>query len=339
MWRRARRGLCYVLLLPLAYTISLYTGDSTANASSPTLGTIQVTCTAWGMGCGQSHIPVALRNPDSLVAIQNKNDSYGSGDSIPDFNRLSKEERGGERLLSGPIASLPPTQTFVQGDLAADPREVAFSRQLTTGSNTGRSQEGVEAPGASGGWADGVERMESALTDEDTLTQTILAHGRQLQRTWALPQHAFGDVWLKYHLRLVEEIKDADLKGGWEVVLYGDSVLEGFRGTRIGLPYPEFYEGVEKVWDKYFASKFRAHVLAVAGDWVSHLMWRLQNKGIPSAHAPRVVVLQIGTNDVSSFASCSPPAVCQASFQDTQDRGPYKEEDAHLALDLAGYSA
>lgn len=43
-----------------------------------------------------------------------------------------------------------------------------------------------------------------------------------------------------------------------------------------------------------------------AGDWIGHLMWRLRNGELPRTHHPKVVVIHIGTNDLSSFKACQP---------------------------------
>jgi hypothetical protein len=56
---------------------------------------------------------------------------------------------------------------------------------------------------------------------------------------------------------------------GWELLFYGDSILEDFRETWVGDPKPTVASGIGAVWDRHFARKYRSHVLAIAGAWGS----------------------------------------------------------------------
>jgi hypothetical protein len=47
-------------------------------------------------------------------------------------------------------------------------------------------------------------------------------------------------------------------------VFYGDSITEDWRGTSGGFPWP-IGAGSADVFQKYFASKYRSEVLAIAG--------------------------------------------------------------------------
>ena len=54
------------------------------------------------------------------------------------------------------------------------------------------------------------------------------------------------------------------------------------------------------MFDAHYSSKYSAVPLAIGGDQVAHLTWRLQHGELPQAHLPKVVVLNIGTNDLGA---------------------------------------
>ncbi len=51
---------------------------------------------------------------------------------------------------------------------------------------------------------------------------------------------------------------------GFELVFYGDSISEDWRGTSGGMPWP-IGSGSADVFYKHFGSKYNAEVLAIAG--------------------------------------------------------------------------
>ena len=51
---------------------------------------------------------------------------------------------------------------------------------------------------------------------------------------------------------------------GFDLIFYGDSITEDWRGTSGGVPWP-IGTGSDKVFQKHFAAKYRAEVLAIAG--------------------------------------------------------------------------
>ncbi len=57
---------------------------------------------------------------------------------------------------------------------------------------------------------------------------------------------------------------------GWDVLMVGSSLMESWRGTRIGREEPARAE-THEVWERYFASphvdgrNLRSHVLAISG--------------------------------------------------------------------------
>lgn len=121
-----------------------------------------------------------------------------------------------------------------------------------------------------------------------------------------------------------------------DVVFYGDSITEGWRGTQFGHPRDRV-EGAEKVFESFFSKgsggDFDGLALGISGDTVStytsplcrlvpifslasnnnfaqtsNLLWRIQNGELPSRLRPRVFWLLIGTNDLGN-TWCSPELV------------------------------
>ena len=63
------------------------------------------------------------------------------------------------------------------------------------------------------------------------------------------------------------------------MIFYGDSITESWLGTDLCGPCQRC-QGVPAVFARHY-SKFNASVMAVGGDQVAHLMWRLQNGEAP----------------------------------------------------------
>lgn len=53
---------------------------------------------------------------------------------------------------------------------------------------------------------------------------------------------------------------------GYELLFYGDSIIETWRGTDTGRQCSRC-QGAPQVFDKYFGSKYKAEVLAVGGEY------------------------------------------------------------------------
>jgi lysophospholipase L1-like esterase len=108
----------------------------------------------------------------------------------------------------------------------------------------------------------------------------------------ALPARAQGPVtvvprpregpWLALHRRFVEQAK----RGNVDLLFLGDSITQGWN---------------TEVWSRFYGPR-RAANFGIGGDGTQHALWRIQN-GELEGIAPKVVVLMIGTNNVSS----SPP--------------------------------
>ncbi|KAK9836293.1 hypothetical protein WJX81_002534 [Elliptochloris bilobata] len=118
----------------------------------------------------------------------------------------------------------------------------------------------------------------------------------------------WGSLWRTYHETLADEVKRAQAGEGLDLVFYGDSITENWLGTSVGQPWPGG-AGVAAVYQKHFG-KFNSAVLAIAGDQVGNLWWRLLHGELPLAddqvlgarqgRAPRVAVILIGTNDLGA---------------------------------------
>eukprot|EP00884_Botryococcus_braunii_P016636 jgi/Botrbrau1/3656/Bobra.0204s0046.1 len=108
--------------------------------------------------------------------------------------------------------------------------------------------------------------------------------------------------WPAFADKLAEEVATADAaEEGFDLVWYGDSITENLRGTSVGHPWPGG-QGAYDVYLKHFG-QYSSDILAVAGDQVGHLWWRLLNGELPQVNMPTVAVVLIGTNDLTA-ADC-----------------------------------
>eukprot|EP00241_Pyramimonas_parkeae_P006740 CAMPEP_0114268082 /NCGR_PEP_ID=MMETSP0058-20121206/25716_1 /TAXON_ID=36894 /ORGANISM="Pyramimonas parkeae, CCMP726" /LENGTH=340 /DNA_ID=CAMNT_0001386131 /DNA_START=269 /DNA_END=1291 /DNA_ORIENTATION=+ len=126
--------------------------------------------------------------------------------------------------------------------------------------------------------------IPTKMVDQDT-TKPLY---NSLVQSWGLVQG-----------KLAEEVEMRAQQGGDEVVMFGDSLMEAFRGTKFGSPaklYQDYPNLLKAMADDLGVS---IHVRAIAGDKTQNLVWRLlmgkEMQGVP----PKVVTLLIGTNDLS----------------------------------------
>lgn len=72
-----------------------------------------------------------------------------------------------------------------------------------------------------------------------------------------------------------ESTKSASTSGTvlqvYDFVMYGDSILEGFRGTVIGRPVGRVKENM-LAWETFFKPSYNATVFAIAGEEVSPIL-------------------------------------------------------------------
>ena len=72
-----------------------------------------------------------------------------------------------------------------------------------------------------------------------------------------------------------------------EVLFLGDSITAGWGNTG------------RRVWSQHYGA-LKAARIAIPGDAIQHLLWRLQNGGIGGEIQPKVAVLMIGTNNLGA---------------------------------------
>ncbi|CAL8464562.1 g4097 [Coccomyxa elongata] len=120
---------------------------------------------------------------------------------------------------------------------------------------------------------------------------------RIMQPPWPQPRQ---DVpgWAALHLSYIDKIAQASANQGLDVLMYGDTLVEAWRGTFLGEPSVRA-QGCADVFHNQFWVKYRAAALGIAGDTTANLMWRLQNgEVVPGLHVG-TVVLQIGSSDLT----------------------------------------
>lgn len=81
------------------------------------------------------------------------------------------------------------------------------------------------------------------------------------------------------------------------ILFFGDSIVEAFSEENQNIPLKKPFP---KLWKKYFVDRYGpSHASGIGGDRISNLLWRLQNGETPKHAQPRVIMLHIGTNDLS----------------------------------------
>ncbi len=84
------------------------------------------------------------------------------------------------------------------------------------------------------------------------------------------------------HQRLAAE-------GHADILMLGDSILFGWS-----------WPGRPEVWQQHF-SRFSVANLAISGDYIQHLLWRIENGNI-GAFTPDLVILLIGANNIDDYS-------------------------------------
>ncbi|CAL5221977.1 g4259 [Coccomyxa viridis] len=123
---------------------------------------------------------------------------------------------------------------------------------------------------------------------------------RRVLRRQKANQRNTEDQWLRCHRRYVAELQSNTASSApWDVLFYGDSIMESWRGTFLGMPWGPFQK-VLPIWEGNFERQpYKSHALGIAGDKAEHLLWRLENGELPSgARHPKIVGVMIGTNDL-----------------------------------------
>jgi lysophospholipase L1-like esterase len=83
------------------------------------------------------------------------------------------------------------------------------------------------------------------------------------------------------------------------ILFYGDSIVEHWSGESQGKIMSE-HNARPKLWQKYFVDRYGPSLASgIGGDRIRNLLWRLENGESPKDAQPRVIMLHIGTNDLS----------------------------------------
>jgi lysophospholipase L1-like esterase len=96
------------------------------------------------------------------------------------------------------------------------------------------------------------------------------------------PQRRDGS-WMEMHRRFVNEAK----KGDVDLLFLGDSITQMWNNN--------------DVWQRFYGSRKAAN-FGLGGDGTQHLLWRISN-GELAGITPKVVVLLIGTNNISTSSA------------------------------------
>jgi lysophospholipase L1-like esterase len=101
-----------------------------------------------------------------------------------------------------------------------------------------------------------------------------------------------GDYYAKRrHARILSDIQARG--SSIKVVFLGDSITDFWRTTGKG------------IWKCYQAEPYEAADFGVAGDRTEHVLWRMANGEMARIH-PKVIVLLIGTNNLSPLTADKP---------------------------------
>jgi len=104
-----------------------------------------------------------------------------------------------------------------------------------------------------------------------------------------------GIPWREVASRRAEAMKSLRNQS---IVFYGDSLAEHWSGDQQGLSVTRL-KNRAKLWKRMFGDRYgAAHVSGIGGDRIGNLLWRLQNGESPIHAQPRLIMLNIGTNDI-----------------------------------------
>ncbi len=102
--------------------------------------------------------------------------------------------------------------------------------------------------------------------------------------------------WHTTQAKNVQRLREAEQKGRLDFVLYGDSITSYHYGYTISQRNP----GSNAIWKKHLGN-LNSVPLAIPGDQIGQVIWRLQKGNEKPKEDPRVVGFLIGANDVIRF--------------------------------------
>ena len=103
-------------------------------------------------------------------------------------------------------------------------------------------------------------------------------------------------MWSDVNKRNVERLNTAEKKGRLDFILYGDSISAFHYGYTITKRAP----GSNVIWKKHFGD-LNAIPLAIAGDQIGQVVWRLMQGHEKPKEDPKVIAFLIGVNDLTRF--------------------------------------
>ncbi len=134
------------------------------------------------------------------------------------------------------------------------------------------------------------------------------------QNSAVVPMPVQNDWWMGRHQAMVKVAQ----RGEAQIVFIGDSITHAFGGE------PDtgdsFHNRGADTWD-YFYGADKPLNLGISGDRTQHVLWRLEN-GEMGTCRPKVAVVMIGTNNVSSNSSGEIAAGVEAICAKVQTLSP-----------------
>ncbi|CAL5224691.1 g7416 [Coccomyxa viridis] len=137
------------------------------------------------------------------------------------------------------------------------------------------------------------------------------------QAPWPQPRQSVPG-WLSLHMSYVDRLADSSASQHYDVMMYGDTLVEAWRGTILGEPSLRV-QGCSEIFHSHFGHKYSTAVYGIAGDATANLMWRLQNGELRKGLKAGVVVLHIGSSDLT-YASFQGDAHIDAAWNSTAIR-------------------
>ncbi|CAK0758845.1 hypothetical protein CVIRNUC_002651 [Coccomyxa viridis] len=135
-----------------------------------------------------------------------------------------------------------------------------------------------------------------------------------------------NSMWSSWHQTLKSQIESQDAKdaAGIDLLFYGDSLTELWRGTAWGF-HSRLGPGIPAVFSRYFG-QYDSVIAGAGGDTTANLWWRIKNGELPKNHMPKVVVMMVGANDLTAaYAQCG-----------TWDQNDYYGAAATIAQQVQG---
>jgi lysophospholipase L1-like esterase len=111
-------------------------------------------------------------------------------------------------------------------------------------------------------------------------------------------------TWVQHHEQHLQQLR----AGTTELIFIGDSITDQWSSTGRG------------VWERYYAPR-KAVNLGIGGDRTQHVLWRLEH-GATQGISPKVAVVMIGTNNLSSNPPDEVAAGIKAVVGKLRDRLP-----------------